>query len=472
MINGGRKDTGDQMRGETYDILLVDDDGDGCLSLARALKAAGVTIPAHVATSAEKAWSILRSRAIAVVVLDLSLDERRGVESGFELLKQMLGECPYLRIIILTGHGAVEHGVRALTLGAANFLEKPAHIPHLAALIHDGIAQSVLRQAAIRQERTLEEETLVGSSEATQKLREAVRFAARTSQSIVLTGETGVGKGLCAQLIHRLSKRAGGNFVRYQPNFGSADLVNSDLFGHRKGAFTGATDDRRGLLRDADGGTLFLDEIDELPVECQVTLLGVLQERAFRAVGASAQEGSDFRLVTASNCDIEMALAQGKLRRDFYHRIAQAVVHVPPLRERRGDIQELAHHVLQAIAAREEINLFGIADAAIGALQSYDWPGNVRELQSVVEGAAYRAQYRGAAMVEVEDIVYRSPGPGREAGRVALAGGDFTSQVENFKYKLIEDALARHDGNQVKAAQELALDRSTLRRILARGNAR
>ncbi|NDC39821.1 MAG: sigma-54-dependent Fis family transcriptional regulator, partial [Proteobacteria bacterium] len=234
------------------ELLLIDDDGDGCLSLARALKAAKIELPIHAATSAEQAMALARSRSIAVVVLDLSLDERRGVESGFELLQQLLREYPYLRVIILTGHGGIEHGVRALTLGAANFLEKPAHIPHLAALINDGIAQSALRQAALKREVTIIAETLVGSAEASQRLREAVRFAAQTSQSIFLAGETGAGKGLCASLIHRLGKRSGGNFVRYQPNFGSADLVNSDLFGHRKGAFTGATDDRRGLLSDAD----------------------------------------------------------------------------------------------------------------------------------------------------------------------------------------------------------------------------
>ena len=454
------------------EILLVDDDGDGCLSLARALKATGMALPIHAATTAEQAWSLMQAREIAVVVLDLSLDDRRGVESGFEVLQGIVKAHPHLRVIILTGHGGIEHGVRALNLGAANFLEKPAHIPHLVALIHDGVAQSTLRQAALTRERALVEETLVGSSEATHKLREAIEFAARTSQAIFLSGETGAGKGLCAQLIHRLSKRSVGNYVRYQPNFSSADLVNSDLFGHRKGAFTGATDDRRGLLRDADGGTLFLDEIDELPLECQVTLLGVLQERAFRPVGASALERSDFRLITASNCNIEAALSQGKMRRDFYHRVAQAVVQVPSLRERREDISAIAQHVLAALSRREEMNLFQIDEAVVVKLKAYDWPGNVRELQSVIEGAAFRAQYRGASAIELVDIPELVGGISRAGQGEFIVGADFASQVDNFKIKLIESALVRHDGNQVRAAQELALDRSTMRRILARGNSR
>lgn len=454
---------------EAEEILLIDDDGDGCLSLSRALKASGITAPTHAATNATQALECLSKGRVAVVVLDLCLDERRGVDSGFELLQELTRQYQYLRIIILTGHGGEQHGVRALTLGAANFLEKPAHIPHLVALIQDGISQSKLRRAVLRSDQSLLVETLVGSSPATEALREKIRFAAHNSQSIFLGGETGVGKGLCASLIHRLSKRRAGKFVRYQPNFSNPDLVNSDLFGHRRGAFTGAAEDRRGLLADADGGTLFLDEVDELPLECQVTLLGVLQERKFRPVGGSQEQVSDFRLITASNCGLQQALSQGKMRRDFYHRVAQHVIDIPPLRQRKEDIPELCAHILAGIAAREEINLFACEDDVLRKLRDYEWPGNIRELQSVVEGAALKAQYRGAQQIELidlDDCFDRSSSSGLRGSSVGA--NSFADTVEDFKLRLIEEALDRHNGNQVHAAQELKLDRSTMRRILSR----
>jgi DNA-binding NtrC family response regulator len=454
---------------EAEEILLIDDDGDGCLSLSRALKASGVVSPIHASTHPTQALELASNGRLAVVVLDLCLDERRGVDSGFELLQELVRKYPYLRVIILTGHGGEAHGVRALTLGAANFLEKPAYIPHLVALIQDGISQSKLRRAVLRGENSVLAETLVGSSPATEALREKIRFAAHNSQSIFLAGETGVGKGLCALLIHRLSKRRAGKFVRYQPNFSNPDLVNSDLFGHRRGAFTGAAEDRRGLLADANDGTLFLDEVDELPLECQVTLLGVLQEKRFRPVGGSQEQSTDFRLITASNCALQQALSQGKMRRDFYHRIAQHVIDVPALRQRKEDIPELCVHILSGIAAREEINLFACDDDVIKKLQGYEWPGNIRELQSVVEGAALRAQYRGAQQIELIDLgdgICRTRSSGLVGPNTIVKS--FADTIEDFKLKLIEEALDRHNGNQVQAAQELNLDRSTMRRIISR----
>lgn len=447
-------------------IFLVDDDPDVLISLSRALKAAGF---AGIFEGAGNEGAA-KKRAAAfdphAAVLDLSLDKREGVESGFRLLQWFVRELPNCRAIVLTGHASLQHGVRALGIGAAHFLEKPADIPHLMALIQDAIAQSNLRRAyaLLRADQGTNEldRMLVGESAAMRAVREAIQFAARTAQPVVISGETGAGKGVVAQLIHRLGSRAGGKFVRYQPNFGSADLVNSELFGHAKGAFTGATEDRKGLLAEAHGGTLFLDEIEELPLETQVALLGVLQEKRYRAVGSNREEESSFRLVCATNRDLRACVEAGKLRSDFYHRIAHVEIHLPALRERLCDIPALIEHILKRLAEREELPLIQFSQDALTALGRHDWPGNVRELEALVERTAYRVSYTGRRLVEGEDVELGA------TSCLASSTPGFHSEVEEFKKKLIRDALARHNDNQAAAARELGLDRTTLRRILAR----
>ena len=459
-------------------VLFVDDDQAASASLMRALSRSGLGASFQVAPTETKALELFRSQPIDVVVMDLSIDDRRGVESGFDLLKNFVEISQVTRIIVLTGHGTTEHGVRALGLGAASFLEKPADIPHLAALIKEGLRQAELRKAYAK---LLEagtagdavERQIIGKSSAISRVIEAVKYAAHTNQSVLITGETGTGKGHTAAVLHRLSKRREKHFVRYQPSFGTADLVNSDLFGHVKGAFTGAQQDRTGLIAEAEGGSLFLDEIDELPVEVQVSLLGLLQDRVYRPVGGTREIKTDFRLITATNRNIRDCVAQGKVRQDFFHRIAHFQIELPPLRERREDISLLAEHVLARVREQEQLNVFHLEPAAIQALESYSWPGNVREFEAVLEGAAYHANYKNRQVIQVEDIQVGNGGPTSAvpAGNgesVVATHGSFTEQVEAFKVKLIAEAIARNGGNQAQAAKDLQLDRSTLRRVLGR----
>ena len=338
----------------------------------------------------------------------------------------------------------------------------------LQALIDDGILQSNLKRSyeQIResgQERELED-LIVGKSAAAQKLREEVLYAGQNKQAVFLNGETGTGKGLCARAIHDFGRRQEKSFVRYQPTFGTGDMVSSDLFGHSKGAFTGAIEDRRGLIEVADGGSLFLDEIDELPLETQVLLLGVLQDKVFRPVGSTVEKQADFRLISASNRDVEKCIEDGKLRRDFFHRIAHFKIELPALKERKDDLESLAAHCLSQLQKSEELSVYEIEASALERLQSYEWPGNVRELQAVIEGAAYRSEYAGRNSILTDDL---NLGKKDSVSKSELT---FSEQVEAFKRKLIEDALAHNDGNQVKAAKSLGLDRSSMRRILARGS--
>lgn len=450
---------------DTTSVLVVDDDSDAALSLVKALKVEHPDVAFHAATSVAVARSLFEKERPNVAILDLHLEPGRGVESGFTLAQQLLSIDSTSRIIVLTGHGSVEHGVRALNLGASSFLEKPADISHLAALVRDCVAQSRIRRAHAALENSRADsvtQNLVGNSAAIRALRAQLIQLSQTMQPVLLVGETGTGKGVSALAIHKLSKRSQRKFVRYQPTFASADLVSSDLFGHAKGAFTGALEERSGLIAESDGGTLFLDEIEELPVETQVALLGVLQEKRVRRVGSDQERAVNFRLICATNADPEADLSSGKLRRDFYHRVAHAVITVPPLRSRVEDIDPLAAHILERLRDRESVNVFEIDAAALDILRSHSWPGNVRELEAVVEGAAYRAFAQGRTVMMGVDVVL----PGRaEERRDALSLQD---QIEEYRWKLVREALDKCGGNQVQTAKMLGLDRTSLRRIIER----
>lgn len=446
-------------------IILIDDDEDAILSLLRTLKSIHPEFSFSAATTETAALKLIREVQPSVVVTDLCIDEKKGPQSGYELIQKILTQDSTIRVIVLTGFGSVEAGVQCLELGAASFIEKPADITHLSALIKDSASQANLKRSYSELNQKLAEPALysiIGSSELTKKLRESVHYAASTNQSILISGETGTGKGLCALAIHKLSRRNNKHFVRYQPNFSTADLVNSDLFGHQKGAFTGADANRAGLIEEANGGTLFLDEIDELPLETQVSLLGALQEKRFRPLGSNREVEIDFRLLSATNQNPEQVIAEKKLRPDFFHRIAHFQIQIPPLRDRVEDICDLAYHFLARLRENERVNVFELSSDVVTKLQNYLWPGNIRELQAVVEGGAYRAQFNGATTIEKDHI---------ELGTSQVrhtTSTNFHEQVEDYKLKLINDALTRNNGNQVKASLELGLDRTSLRRILKR----
>jgi DNA-binding NtrC family response regulator len=442
-------------------VLFIDDDGEAALALTRALKALGLRAKTLIETEPISARNAAVKYRPEAIVLDLSLD-KRGVESGFELLDALLKDDPTARVIILTGHGTKEHGIRAIGKGAATFLEKPPEVPHLKVLIEDSIRQATIRRAyeAIQAEVTSASLGIIGTSPATTRLREEIQRAALSRQPVLLLGETGTGKSFCAQAIHRAGANASKPFVRYQPTFASSDLVNSDLFGHVKGAFTGASEARAGLLTLSGEGTFFLDEIEALPLETQVALLGAFQDRVFRPVGGQVEEQARFRLITASNGDVEGDIERGKLRRDFYHRVAHVVIRIPPLRERMEDIEELAKSHLAHLSQQEGLVATELHPEALKALEGATWPGNIRELHSTIEAAAWRAQYEKRRIIEVRDIppAFHEP---QEAKT-------FHEKVEAFKRKLINEALLRNEGSKERAAQELGIDRTTMWRTLER----
>lgn len=448
-----------------FDVLLVDDDGELLQSLVRAISAQVSPLRLRGSTTVNGAEAEVTQHRPRVVVLDLCVDEKRGVESGFELLSKCRAIDPTSRIIVLTGHGSLAHGVRALALGAASFIEKPVEPEHLSAVIRDAAHQAELRR---EYEKLSNDKSsgptvdLVGKSDAISSLRDRISFVATTPQPVLILGETGTGKGLCARLIHECSNRRERRFVHYQPNFGGGDMAQSELFGHVKGAFTGATETREGLALDADRGTLFLDELDEMPAEVQVRLLDLIQERRIRAVGSDSFKKVDCRFIAATNRPLDEALATNKLRRDLYHRLAYNVIHIPPLRERLEDIPLLCEAFLLGMRTRELAQVFDLAPAVLERLTNEPWAGNVRQLQAVVESAAYHAHYHRRTVIQVEDLFQLEPQRG------GSEDSSFHSRVERFKLRLVEDAIRLSNGSQAQAARALGLDRGTLRRILSR----
>ena len=444
-------------------ILVVDDDTLALESLARTLSVADLSLEIYTATTAERALSLVKDKQPSAAVLDLSLTAHEGVEGGYRLIQSIASHDSHCRIIVLTGHSEAAYGVRALSLGAAHFLAKPVDIPHITALIKDCLSQAKIRKTLqqLQEEHSLDLlHSFIGSSAEAEHLRGELAYAAQTSQSVFIRGETGTGKGLCAQLIHQLSQRKHAPFIRYQPTFGSADLTNSDLFGHKKGAFTGAIDDRRGLLAEADQGTFFLDEIDELPRETQVALLGVLHDRCFRPLGNNQEIKASFRLICASNSAIEEKIETGTFRKDLYHRMAHLQLVIPPLRDRRVDIVEIAAHALMQLRNREQILIHGISGDAQQRLTGHSWPGNVRELESVVEAAAWRAQMQGREIIQESDLRFSNQHEHNTSEPRSLH-----EQVRRFEQQIVSDTLAKNNGEISATARALGIDRGTVRRI-------
>ena len=455
------------VEGEQNVLLLVDDEPALTESLRRSIERREPTIKVVTAASAAAALEAVATRRPHVVLLDLSLDPSEGPSGGLTLITELLVQDQTLRILVLTGHGDESIGVQAIQNGAASFVAKPPMLDHLLPLIRDGIECARFKRQALLSISPSDLFDALGLSTRSASMRDALNqalFAASTSLPILILGETGTGKGLLAQAIHRASARHRGPFIRCQPNYGNPDLVSSEIFGHEKGAFTGASDQRIGLIEAADKGSLFIDEIDELPHDTQVTLLNVLQERTFRRVGSLKERRSDFRLLVASNRPIESLASGTTLRPDLYHRIAHATITLPPLRNRPEDIADLTQEFIVRAASRERLSSPLLTPEALTLLQHYRWPGNVRELQAVAESALFRSHFAKRRMIIPADLALGVTYPGRP-----LQPQSFREQVDAFEHKLIEDALKACDGNQSQAAERLQLDRSTLRRILARG---
>jgi len=427
-------------------ILVADDEAGLRAFVAEALEDDGHAV-AQAADGAEAAERLARE-GFDLLITDLRMPRL----DGMDLLRRSRAEWPEMEVIVLTAHGSVDSAVEAMKLGAFDYLEKPIGSPgELRVLAARALERRALLTARDRAARDLPSlPPLTYGDPAMTPVVDALHRVARTNSTVLLLGESGTGKEIAARTLHAWSERAQGPFVAVNCAAIAESLLESELFGHEKGAFTGAIASRRGRIELADGGTFFLDEIAEMKPELQAKLLRVLQDRRFERVGGSRTITADVRWVAATNRDIDGLLASGTLREDLYHRIAVFPIRLPPLRERRGDIVPLARTLLTRIGADVGRASLSLTDEAQARLAVAAWPGNVRELANVLE--------RAAILTDGSSI-----GPEHlDLGPAAPAGSAAGATLDAIERAAIERALAEAGGNRRAAAERLGIGLRTL----------
>lgn len=452
-------------------ILIVDDDRHTRDGLGLALKSRHNVL---AAPDAKTALALLDSHDIDIILSDVRMP---GL-TGLEFLREAREKHPEVPFVLLTAYGSVETAVEAMKAGACDFLTKPVNLDHLDLVIDRALGErDTKRKAAELQKQNahlksqLDEkfgmESIIGSSSSMQPVFETIRAAAPTNATVLITGPSGTGKELVAHALHNLSRRAKGPFVAVNCAALPATLLESELFGHEKGAFTGAEQRRKGRFELASGGTLFLDEIGEIDQATQVKLLRVLESRSFERVGGTETVKADFRLVAATNKNLRDLASKGEFREDLYYRLSVIDIRLPPLCERADDIPAMAVAFMKEFAEKNGKDVKAIAPAAIDRLCAYPWPGNVRELRNTIEKMVVLA--RSATLGEADlPAAMRGGAAAERHGEAVLSSGSLRS-TEKAKILAV---LEKHHGNRSRAAVELGISRRTLIRKLAEyGNA-
>ena len=442
-------------------LLVVDDVQSMCEMLAERLPPLGFDVEWR--TSAAEALAYLAAAEVDAVVTDINMREM----DGLELCNRIVAAHPEVPVIVITAFGNLEAAIAAIRAGAYDFLTKPFEIKVLALSLERAVQHRRLRAEVKRLRRSVHEAQrlgdLLGTSPAMQEVYALIDRVADSDTSVLVTGETGTGKELAARALHDRSRRRGGPFVPINCAAVPATLLESELFGHARGAFTDARATRTGILCQANGGTLFLDEIGELPLALQPKLLRVLQERKVRPVGGDAELPIDVRLVCATNCDLDTAVEEKRFREDLYFRINVITVKLPPLRARGGDVLLLAQDFLERSAAKVDRPVTGIAPEAAKLLMAYPWPGNVRELHNCIERAVALARYDQITVADLPDKVQH-----HRPAYVVVAGDDPSELIslEEMERRYILRVLEAVAGNKTLAAQILKMGRKTLYRKL------
>ena len=398
-------------------------------------------------------------------------DWKLGAEDGLELLRWLRVQFPDIAFVMATAYGTIEHAVAAMREGADDYLTKPFERSALLLAVSKALRTRQLEAENARLNAALTERDrlvdLIGRAASMQKVYRRIEKLAGTAASVLIQGESGTGKELVARAIHRYGKRSSGPFVPVNCGAIAETLMESELFGHVRGAFTGATADKPGLFQVADGGTIFLDEIGEMDVELQKKLLRVLQEREVRPVGGKTVSRVDVRVIAATNRDLRAMMESGQFRQDLYYRVAVINLDLPPLRERGDDIELLIEHFIDRAAAELGLDRKEFTPEAMDALQRYQWPGNVRELDNEVKKALTLSDER----VGIEDLSVHLQG---EAAQVeptlvrAEEGATLKESLEQVERSLIEQALDRTGGNQTQVAKDLGISRVWLRKKMER----
>jgi len=428
--------------------LIVDDEPDLCELLGITL--ARMDVDSEAVNDLTAARRTLGKKRFDLCLTDMRLPDG----DGLDLVEWMQEQTPEIPVAVITAHGNVEAAVRALKLGAFDFVSKPLDIGDLRKLVAQALRLGPQRDAKTGGE----QKGLLGSSPAMDRLRDMIARVARSQAPVHVSGESGTGKELVARLIHESGPRREAPFVPVNCGAIPSELMESELFGHRKGSFTGAVADKPGLVQAAEGGTLFLDEVADLPLPMQVKLLRLIQERTVRPVGDQKEQPVDVRILSATHRDLGELVAEGRFREDLYYRLNVIELVVPPLRERREDIPQLAEALLDRLAERAGVPVPRLSRDALDRLKAYSYPGNVRELENVLERAVTLC---AGEEIGADDIQLRSE-PGEEALE-ARADSDLEGALEDIERATIVKALEQNRYNKTATAKQLGITFRALR---------
>jgi DNA-binding NtrC family response regulator len=444
----------------THTLLVVDDERSLRFSIGEWARDAGYH-PLEAADGAT-ALDLVRDQTVDVVVLDLKLRD----EDGMEVLRRLREEDPVLPVVMLTGHGGVDHAVKATKLGAYDFILKPPDLDHLGIVLARALEHARLqREVEHWRSAPLGEQSMIGDSVTLKKVLQRLDRAGRSgSATVLIHGETGVGKELMARYLHGHSTRAGGPFIEVNCSAIPEQLLESELYGHEKGAFTDAKRFKKGLVELADQGTLFLDEIGEMSASLQAKLLRVIEYHTFRRVGGHADITVDVRIVAATHRDLKKRVAEGAFRQDLYYRLNVVPIEMPPLRDRTEDVQMLTEHFIARFCRELGRPPARLHADALKALVDYAWPGNVRELKNIIERVVLlEAEEEILAEHLPSEIVKPRTRTAAAAGAVQPFPAGVVRPLAEIEKLAIEHALRVCEGNKTRAAQLLGISRQTLR---------
>ncbi len=448
-------------------VLVLDDDSHLGELLMMRLEANGYRVT--VEATARAGLAVLGREPVDAMILDLRLDDA----DGLDVLERALERAPDVPVVILTAHGTIESAVQAMQRGAYGFLTKPFQDHELLQKLAHAVERTALQRQVADLRRVVgasDDGHLVGVSPPICRLREAIRRVARTDATVLITGESGTGKELAARSLHDFSPRSAERFVAINCGAIPAELMESELFGHVKGAFTGATRARDGLFRAARGGTLFLDEIGEATPAVQVRLLRVIEERVYTTVGSTEEQAADVRLIAATNRYLEAEVAAARFRGDLFYRLRVVPLEMPTLRERQEDIPLLTELFLERSAVRHGVAVPHLSRQALEAMMAYPWPGNVRELQNELEAALLLADPKSGGGLELASLLHVA----RYAARKATPSGPFAHLTPSagqalpplkeardaFERQYLDEAMRRCGGNVAAAARLAGRNRS------------